>query len=52
MRNEGLELLKLLVGFDDELCKMLGFQGIFETLIDICIEEDDIVIKDCLDLMT
>lgn len=49
-----LECLLLIskIGKDNEdICKLLAFQGIFEILCDIVIEEDDVVAEDCWKLM-
>lgn len=49
-----LECLLLIskIGKDNEdICKLLAFQGIFEILCDIVVEEDNVVAEDCWKLM-
>lgn len=48
---EALILLKY-IAVDTEICKLLGFQGIFESLLEIARSEEGVVRKDCLKLMT
>ncbi|CAG9317707.1 unnamed protein product [Blepharisma stoltei] len=51
LRNESIILLRNISINNDELCKDLGFQGLFENLLEIIRLEEGKIIEDCLELM-
>lgn len=43
--------MKKIAQNDDDICKLLAFQGIFEILSEIMSEEDTVIVRDCCELM-
>ena len=43
--------MKFIAKSDEEICKMLAFQGLFESILEITKQEDGVILKDCLQLM-
>ena len=43
--------MKKIAKYDKDICKLLAFQGIFEILSEIMKNEDNVIVKDCADLL-
>ena len=49
--TESILLMKKIANNNSDICKLLAFQGIFEILCEIMRDEENIIVKDCTELM-